>query len=217
MVAISLTARLSDRAAWMPTSVTTRIPIEDIDGHLVGWVVYEMLQDFVKVEDVYVPAEYHLRCPGDAQQPSLLITFQVRDGAPVCTTVNIEAKNEGRQVLPRDFEIVRRKLNSWSEVAFKQVMHAGQESGGEKAISIGPVDPAVARKAYNAAQKRTRAKVTDKLLREAAELYRDNVDEGAWRVIAERFSVSESTAGRYVLLARKAGYLPPTKPGKKNA
>jgi len=44
---------------------------------------------------------------------------------------------------------------------FDRVMHAGQESGGEKAISIGPVDPAVARKAYNAAQKRGRTKVTD--------------------------------------------------------
>jgi hypothetical protein len=81
----------------------------------------------------------------------------------------------------------------------------------------GSVDPAAARKAYNAAQKRTRAKVTDKRLREVAELYRDNVDDGPWQAIMDRFGVSESTAGRYVLLARKAGYLPPTKPGKKNA
>jgi hypothetical protein len=45
----------------------------------------------------------------------------------------------------------------------------------------------------------------------------NNVKSRAWRVIAERFGVSESTAGRYVLLARKADHLPPTKPGKKNA
>jgi hypothetical protein len=84
-------------------------------------------------------------------------------------------------------------------------------------LGLGPVDPAAARKAYNATQKRTRAKVTDKRLREVAELYRDNVDDGPWQVIMDRFGVSESTAGRYVLLARKAGYLPLTKPGKKNA
>jgi hypothetical protein len=202
----------------MPASVTARIPVEDTDGHLIGWVMYEMLQDFVKVEDVYVPAEFHLRLPGDADQPSLLITFQVRDGAPVCTAVNIEAKTEGHQVLPSDFEKLRNGLNGWSEVAFKQVMHtARQQSGGEKAISLGSVDPVVARKAYNTAQKRTRTKMTEKLLREVADLYRDNVDEGPWRVIAERFGVSESTAGRYVLLARQADHLPPTKPGKKKA
>ena len=33
----------------------------------------------------------------------------------------------------------------------------------------------------------------------------------------DRFGVSESTAGRYVLLARKAGYLPDTTAGKKQA
>jgi len=33
----------------------------------------------------------------------------------------------------------------------------------------------------------------------------------------DRFDVSESTAGRYVLLARKAGYLPDTTAGKKQA
>jgi hypothetical protein len=201
----------------MPANVTARIPIEDTDGHFVGWVVYDMFQDFVKVEGVYVPAEYHLRCPGGAEQPSLLITFQARDGAPACTAVNIESKTEGRQVLPKDFEVIRRKLNGWSEVAFKRVMHTARQSGGERAIGFGAIDPAVARKAYNAAQKRTRTKVTDKLLKEVAELYRDNINDGPWRVIAERFGVSESTAGRYVLLARKARHLPPTKSGKKNA
>ncbi|WP_375486903.1 hypothetical protein [uncultured Mycobacterium sp.] len=179
--------------------------------------MYETLQEFVKVEDVYVPAEFYLRCPGDADQPSLLITFQVRDGAPVCTAVNLESKAQGRQVLSTDFETIRRKLNGWSEVAFKQVLHTGQESGGTRMIALGPVDPAAARTAYNAVQKRTRRKITDKKLKEVAALYRDNVDDGPWQAIMDRFGVSESTAGRYVLLARKAGYLPQTEPGKKKA
>ena len=54
-------------------------------------------------------------------------------------------------------------------------------------------------------------------LKEVAALYRDNVDDGPWQAIMDRFDISESTAGRYVLLARKAGYLPPTNPGKKKA
>jgi hypothetical protein len=205
----------------MPPSA--RIPVEDTDGHVVGWVMFEMFQEFVEVEGVYIPAEFHLRYPGGAlgpggsEQPSLHITFQARDGAPVCTAVNLEAKPQGRQVLPRDFEIIRRKLNNWSEVACKLVMHAGQESGAENTIALSRVNAAVARRAYNAAQKRTRTKVTDKLLSEVAELYRDSGADSAWRVIADRYGVSESTAGRYVMLARKSGYLPPTKPGKKQA
>jgi hypothetical protein len=62
-----------------------------------------------------------------------------------------------------------------------------------------------------------RRKVTEDMLGEIARVYRDHLDEGPWRAIQDRFSVSESTAGRYVLLARKAGYLPVTTAGKKQA
>ena len=55
------------------------------------------------------------------------------------------------------------------------------------------------------------------MLGEVARVYRDHFDEGPWQAIKDRFSVSESTAGRYVLLARKAGYLPDTTAGKKQA
>ena len=62
-----------------------------------------------------------------------------------------------------------------------------------------------------------RRKITDDMLREIAGVYRDHLDEGPWQAIRDRFGVSESTAGRYVLLARKAGYLPDTTAGKKQA
>ena len=55
------------------------------------------------------------------------------------------------------------------------------------------------------------------MLGEIARVYRDHLDEGPWQAIQDRFGVSESTAGRYVLLARKAGYLPATTAGKKQA
>jgi DNA-binding transcriptional regulator LsrR (DeoR family) len=53
------------------------------------------------------------------------------------------------------------------------------------------------------------------MLEEVAALYREYFDDGPWQVIADRFGVSEVTAGRYVGKARKAGLLPPTTPGKK--
>jgi hypothetical protein len=55
------------------------------------------------------------------------------------------------------------------------------------------------------------------MLAEIARVYRDNLDAGPWQAIQDRFGVSESTAGRYVLLARRAGHLPATTVGKKQA
>jgi transposase len=79
------------------------------------------------------------------------------------------------------------------------------------------LDQGTARRAYRDGQKRARRKVNDELLTEVAALYRDTINDGPWRAIAERFGVSETTAGRYVMLARKAGLLPKTAPGRKNA
>ena len=60
-------------------------------------------------------------------------------------------------------------------------------------------------------------KITDDMLAEIAWVYRAHLHEGPWKAIQDRYGVSESTAGRYVLLARKAGYLPATTAGKKQA
>jgi hypothetical protein len=195
-----------------------RVPVVDPDArsHVLGWVVYDMFEELVEVEGVYIPAEFHLRLTGGSEQPSLHITFQVRDGAPFCAAVNLGAKPQGRQVLPVDFETLRNKLNHYSEVACTVAMlHVRQESGAVNAIALSRVDAAVARRAYSAARKRSRTRITDEVLSEVADLYRDSGADSAWQVIVDRYGVSKSTAGRYVMLARKAGYLPPTKPGKK--
>jgi hypothetical protein len=52
---------------------------------------------------------------------------------------------------------------------------------------------------------------------EVAALYRDNLDNKPWSAIARHYNVTEATAGRYIVLARKAKLLPPTEPGKKKA
>jgi hypothetical protein len=218
MVAISLAARVFDRGSEMPP--IARIPVVDPDapGHVLGWVMYDAFEELVEVEGVHIPAEFHLRLTGGTEQPSLHITFQVHDGRPFCVAVNLGAKPQGRQVLPVDFETLRNKLNHYSEVASTTAMlHVRRESGAANAVALSRVGPPTARRAYRAAQKRSRTKVTDELLSEVAELYRDSGPDSAWGAIADRYGVSKSTAGRYVVLARKAGYLPPTKPGKKQA
>lgn len=57
-------------------------------------------------------------------------------------------------------------------------------------------------------------KITDDLLREVAEVYRANVDNGPTQAVAERFVKAPSTAALYVKLARNAGHLGPAIKGK---
>lgn len=56
--------------------------------------------------------------------------------------------------------------------------------------------------------------MTPELLSEVAAIYKDNLGErSTWDVIAQRFGVEPQTAGRYIVQARKHGYLPETKQG----
>lgn len=196
----------------MASGMTARVPVVDADhGGLVGWVMWDEVGDFEQIDEVAMPTAFYLRCPGGSDQPSLQLNFEVRDGRAACTEMRLESKPAGREVLPKDVEIVRRKMTDWSEVAVTTVMRASEEH------SPGALDQRQARRAYQSGQKKSRRKVTDEVLAEVAALYRDNIDQGPWRAIGERFSVSDTTAGRYVLLARKAGHLPQTEPGKKKA
>jgi hypothetical protein len=62
--------------------------------------------------------------------------------------------------------------------------------------------------------RRPRRRVTDELLATVARVYRDRVDEGApTRAVAEEFTVSHSTAARYVAQARERGLLGRTTAG----
>ena len=73
---------------------TVRIPVRDArHGGVVGWVVWDDLGDMAEVDGVFVPTEFHLRCPGEADQPSLQLSFGIRSGAAVCTAVNLESTN----------------------------------------------------------------------------------------------------------------------------
>lgn len=188
-----------------------RIPVHDSNhGGLVGWVMWdEFATDLTEVNGVTLPSQFRLRYPGgsDSGQPALTINFAVRDHAIVCTGVNIEANPQGREVLPKDLDSVRTKFSHWSEVAATAILRANRPGLSQED----------ARGAYRANRKRSRRKINDELLHEVAELYRDNISGNAWEAITTRFGVSEATAGRYIGLARKAGLLPPTDPGKKKA
>src|SRR5262245_55797508 len=132
-----------------------------------------------------IPAEFHLRFPGKSAQPSLHINYEVRDGRAECTSVRLDAKTQGREVKPNEIDVIRRMLLTWTtDAAIAAIQDANE------------VTEAQARSAYRAiSRKSTRHTITDRLLADVALLYRDNVDNKPWRVIAKHYNVSEATAG----------------------
>ncbi|MHB1740001.1 MAG: hypothetical protein ACYCXA_11120 [Actinomycetes bacterium] len=63
-----------------------------------------------------------------------------------------------------------------------------------------------------AARGQRRGQLTDDELREVAAVYLGAKREAARKAVAVRFTVSVATAGRWVLAARRAGYLPSRTP-----
>jgi hypothetical protein len=200
----------------MPVYLRVRAPIEDDDGHLMGWVLWNDLDERVEVADGSgtLPVEFHLLWPGTAEQPTAKVSFGVRDGDVWCSGVSVDAKPGGPEVTPTDIDTVARGLKNWAHIAASSALR-----GDQRQLPSDEADGRAQGAADKAPKDRRprRRKVTDDMLGEIARVYRDHFDEGPWRAIQDRFSISESTAGRYVLLARRAGYLPATTAGKKQA
>jgi hypothetical protein len=62
-----------------------------------------------------------------------------------------------------------------------------------------------------------RNRITNDHLERVAEIYRQAIDAGRppKKAVSTEFTVSQATAGRYIMQARKQGHLGPTLPGKK--
>jgi hypothetical protein len=176
----------------------------------------------VAVEGGYLPVEFHVDFPGSSGEPSAKATFTVRpDGSVGCVSVSLDAKRDGPEVKPKDLDAARLQLLDWMQLA---TMAALQDADGKPVVpadddkSVAAVEARkAAARSFNEARRKSRRKVTPELLAEVAQLYRDYLDDGPWQAIQDRYGVSASTAGRYVLLARRAGLLPPTDPGKRKA
>lgn len=64
---------------------------------------------------------------------------------------------------------------------------------------------------------RTSRDITPELLRRVTKVYRDNITGHPAKAVEHHFQVGQRMAAEYVSRARKAGMLPPTKKGKKQA
>ena len=100
-----------------------REPLWDVESNRIdGWVIWDELGEYVDIGEAFVPASFHLRFRDNTAQPTLQLTFGVRDGVPACTGLSVESKDQVRAVMPKDLDVIRRELNNWTELAVTTVL-----------------------------------------------------------------------------------------------
>ncbi|GGO70682.1 hypothetical protein [Nonomuraea cavernae] len=174
---------------------------------------------WVRVGDRLLPKQIHVVLPGAGGQPRLTARLEVVEGIPQCREITIASVENGREVKQNDLrtvsiaEMVEGIYAGFSEKIEREEngVIMAVASSGEIAYVDAMHDIAAARKGRGA------RKITPTFLAEVADVYRANVNENPTQAVRRTYDVSTSMAAEYVRRARKAGLLPATTSGKKQA
>ncbi len=176
-----------------------------------GWI------DPREVGDRVLPATFQLEMQRENGTPDLFLNFEVRDGVPQCRRAELRSTEEGREVLSSDLRGVR--LEDLLELAVVQAAIA--VVGPEEGRPVGALRMITTQeeRRQTLSQTRTirrgarrrvteaRRRVTEDLLREVAQVYRDNIDSNPTAAVQRHTGRAHRTAALYVQQAREAGFL----------
>ncbi len=176
-----------------------------------GWIIP------VEVRDRVVAATFELEMHREDGTPDLFLGFEVRDGVPQCRRAELRSSEGGREVLSSDLRGV--KLEDLLELAVVQVALAlRQPEDGEAVGALSMITTEEERRQTlsqtRGVRREARRRVTDDLLREVAQVYRDNVDDNPTAAVQRHTGRSHRTAALYVQQAREAGFLGASVRGK---
>lgn len=162
-------------------------------------------------EDVRVPAALTATF-GFERDHTVRLELAMEQGRPVCERIEVIRHPDRR---PLDGEELRRlPLPRYVKLAYSGAALVRTQANEDGSVSWEPADDEQSsRVADLLTRSRRRNAITDSLLRDVAEVYRA-ADARPTTAVMEAFSVSHSTAARYVRLARERNYLPSTRPGK---
>jgi len=167
------------------------------------------------VGDRAIPMQFEMVDTRDDRRPEVTLGFEIRDGVPECTRVELRATAKGREVRSSDLRAVR--VEDALETAISVAPHEyNVDADGRPSISPVPGNKEQARttvKWARAARKEARRRVTDDMLREVARVYREN-PYSPTSAVADTFDRAHRTAALYVHQARERGFLGPTSQGK---
>jgi hypothetical protein len=169
-----------------------------------------------KVGDVVVPRVAVYAHDGDAGEPDLEVTFEVRDGRPECVDFHVRAKPDGRGIRTVDLQMVT-NLDAMAANLYAAVAPVPGGSALNWMWRQDEENAARAQRAVYEARKARRGTVTRATLEEVAKVYREHLDASPTRAVSLLLGYSDRTAARRVQQARTAGLLPATTPGKRKA
>lgn len=169
---------------------------------------------FERVGDAVLPRRFTARFEFP-EDHDVELEIGVEGGTPVCESIRI-VRNPGRPSLT-GAEMKRLPLANWIAMAATGVAMTRTEDAFPPGVTgWEPASEGDQEHIFADVEKRQRRRVIDdSLLRDVARVYRANVDTGApTDAVREQFHVAGSTAARYVKLARQAGHLGESTPGK---
>lgn len=142
----------------------------------------------------------------------MLLNFEmgVVKGTPTCFAVTATPRDQNAGIQAVDLKLPLKRL--LEEVIAAAASPRGPLSGVSFADPSNPFAPL---EAQLEVARRRRSRITDEYLSTVAQVYREAFDRGDPPTVAVQafFALSRSTAGRHVGLARKRGYLSPTREG----
>ena len=186
----------------------------------VGHVEFNEMETEI-VGERALPCRVDVHFPGADGQPALHMVLGLVAGAPVCRALRFTAHPDGRAVRPVDLAAV--KIREWTDAIYAECAMPVEVSTKGSTTTItkyvpGSGDRIDTLEAFGEARKGKGARrITPRLLKEAARIYRDNVEDRPIQAVAAALCVSERSASSYITKARAAGYLPPTTRGKRQA
>lgn len=180
-----------------------------------GWAEADAASRKVRIGDRLVPPLVAAHFTGADGQPALDLVLEVKDGVPQCRELRLTSTEGGREIKRLDLDAVR--LNEWIEDLYAMFATRIVSEEGHVITAVMNLDDHVGAAAQMAQARKGKAarKMDVDLLAKVAEVYRSHLKHAPTRAVADAFGVQIRTASKYVGLARKAGLLPPTTPGKK--
>jgi hypothetical protein len=180
------------------------------EGYAVTWSgEYEVIENF------WVRTWIEFATFG-SDGPDTLIRVEMRDGTPQVVRLEWTSRpgqSEIRQKHLRNIEVegFATALVAMATVQYDPDSHELRSSADDRMFRI--ASKFVERQRLP----RELRVITDSFLQAVAEVYRRNIGHAPTQAVAKTFGVKARMASTYVDRARKAGFLPETKQGKKKA
>jgi hypothetical protein len=156
----------------------------------------------------WLPRRWTTRLDGDHLRYKVELDFETGDNGPQCRSVRLTARDDEAAISARDIRSV--PIAACIDQAVSSAAQRGEETAGQIRISLGGSD---LNEVLTHNRPRQDRRTTDRHLREVAAVYRAATTKPTKAVEDHWSPVSYSTAARWVMQARRRGFLPPTKSG----